>query len=544
MRTSILRAFRAGIAALFMSAATLSPIVPAAAVHADGNLTWGVQGANYANPGCQTGQTANWHWVFTPGGNGNVTSATLHITYTDATTATVVGSQNGNGSYSFNATKSAPATVQSAYVTYQGTTGNGNTVLTISSSSCTGTATTSVTPLPVTFSEACGAGGDTYTIPSTTGVNYYVNSSASPTAAGTYSGFGIVSVTASAQSGYTLSGTTSWMHLFMNMPCIISVTPTAPSFNDVCGTANDTYTIPSTTGISYFVNGAATATSAGTYTGLGTVGISAQAQFGYMLSGTSSWSYSFTNSACPISVTPTAPTFSDACGTNNDIYTIPTTTGVNYYINGSSTAATARTYPGIGSITVTAQAKSGYALSGTTSWSHTFTNDTCPITQVTPTPVTFNDFCGTANDTYTVPSTENVSYWMNEELVEAGTYPATGTVTITATADEGSNVALTGTTSWSHTFTNDSCTPIVTPVTPPTTITPGQGGSGQVLGSSTTISNVLPVVAPVQTVTAPAATQQELVNTGSSVLQGTIIGLALLGSVGGLTVATRRKVQL
>lgn len=70
-----------------------------------------------------------------------------------------------------------------------------------------------------------------------------------------------------------------------------NVTPTAPTFTDVSGTASDTYTIPATTGVDYQVGG--TTKAAGTYPGIGTVTVNAIAQAGYTLLGTTSWAYAY-----------------------------------------------------------------------------------------------------------------------------------------------------------------------------------------------------------------------------------------------------------
>lgn len=74
----------------------------------------------------------------------------------------------------------------------------------------------------------------------------------------------------------------------------------------------------------------------------------------------------------PGQVTPAAPVFDDQPGAASDTYTIPSTAHVSYHVNG--TPASAGTYPGTGSITVTAVADSGYALIGYPpgGWSHTF----------------------------------------------------------------------------------------------------------------------------------------------------------------------------
>jgi hypothetical protein len=153
-------------------------------------------------------------------------------------------------------------------------------------------------------------------------------------------------------------------------------------------------------------------------------------------------------------VTPGAVTFDDLCGTENDTYTIPTTTGVDYQVSGVTKAAD--TYDGSGSVTVTAVAQDGFTLTGTTEWSHTFTNVPCDEEEeVTPGAVTFNDECGTEDDTYTIPSTTGVEYQVGGTPKAAGTYPGSGAVTVTAVAEDG--FTLTGTTQWSHTFTNTPC---------------------------------------------------------------------------------------
>ncbi len=86
----------------------------------------------------------------------------------------------------------------------------------------------------------------------------------------------------------------------------------------------------------------------------------------------------------PTAVTPKAATFADLCGTQFDRYTIPATTGVNYLVNGAAKAA--GTYAATGKVAVTTTAMAGYSLSGTTSWSKTFSaattfSDVAPTTQ-------------------------------------------------------------------------------------------------------------------------------------------------------------------
>ncbi|MBC9705810.1 MAG: CAP domain-containing protein [Enterococcus sp.] len=211
----------------------------------------------------------------------------------------------------------------------------------------------SVIPKAPTFNNTTGK----YIIPATTGVQYKVNGTA--VKSGTYdSGWKKITVTVTATTGYKISGTTSWSYAFVK-PVVI-VKPNAPTFNKTTGK----YTIPATAGVQYKVNGVTT--KAGTYnSGWKKITVTAVANAGYQLSGTASWSYTFTKPA--VVVKPKAPTFNKSTGK----YVIPTTTGVQYKVNGS--AVKAGTYnSGWKKITVTAVAKTGYKLSGTSSWAYTF----------------------------------------------------------------------------------------------------------------------------------------------------------------------------
>jgi hypothetical protein len=80
------------------------------------------------------------------------------------------------------------------------------------------------------------------------------------------------------------------------------------------------------------------------------------------------------------------------------------------------------------------------------------TVDPDPPTVVTPVAPTFTDDDGTSGDTYTVPSVTGVIYRIGLEVLDAGTYPATGTVTITAEAGVGYALAAGVENSWTWTF--------------------------------------------------------------------------------------------
>jgi hypothetical protein len=80
----------------------------------------------------------------------------------------------------------------------------------------------------------------------------------------------------------------------------------------------------------------------------------------------------------PQQVTPAAATFADNNGTAEDTYTIPGTPGVVYRVNGS--VADAGTHPGTGTVTVNADAQTGYILApgATAEWTATFTTGAAP----------------------------------------------------------------------------------------------------------------------------------------------------------------------
>jgi hypothetical protein len=173
---------------------------------------------------------------------------------------------------------------------------------------------TQVTPVNPTYtlSSKCDVEG-TYTIPATTGITYLL--AGTPIAANTYQGPVSGTVTAQADTGYTLS-TTNWSYA-LSVPAavacpatvVVVVTPVNPTVapSAKCN-VQGTYTIPATTGITYLLG--TTVKAAGTYDGPASGLVTATANEGYTLS-TSSWSYQLTVAApeiCPAAVvdTPTA----------------------------------------------------------------------------------------------------------------------------------------------------------------------------------------------------------------------------------------------
>jgi uncharacterized protein YkwD len=225
-----------------------------------------------------------------------------------------------------------------------------------------------------------------------------------------------------------------------------SVTPTAPTYYTT------TYVIPATTGVEYRVNGVIT--RAGTYNGKDDINITAHALNGYVLNGTTSWAKYYAPivviDPSPVvkAVIATAPTFTETT------FTIPETTGVGYKVNGVATSA--GNYKGNGTVTITAHALTGYALSGTSSWSKTFAP---PLVSVIATNPTFTP------TGYIIPEKIGVQYKVNGTLKNAGTYTETGTFTITATALPG--YAISGASSWTATVKPTEPTPTPTPVANP-----------------------------------------------------------------------------
>ncbi|MGM0931098.1 MAG: CAP domain-containing protein [Actinomycetota bacterium] len=263
----------------------------------------------------------------------------------------------------------------------------------------------------------------TYTIPSAPGVNYQANGKT--VKAGVHSGGrSQITVTAKAAAGHTLAGTVSWKHDFR-----AKVTAAAPSFSRATGK----YTIPARTGVSYAVNGKTV--RAGTYKGnTAKVTITAKAAAGHALSGKTSWSYNF----APVKTTAAKPSFSTKSGK----YTIPSRTGVSYLVNGKTVKAGA--YKANHRVTtVTAKAKAGYALKGTTTWKHDFRR---VVKAAAP------SFSPKANG-YTIPKKTGITYRVNGKTLKAGTYKVRNGQKVTVTAKASTTTyRLSGTAKWSSTL--------------------------------------------------------------------------------------------
>ena len=385
-----------------------------------------------------------------------------------------------------------------------------------------------VTPAAATFTdEICNPSGNgetitgSYTIPSTANVSYQVSingATATTKTAGTYAvAAGTqVTVTPVAASGYDLVGDTGpWSHTFTSAGlCPENVTPAVATFTDeICnpagtGTVSGSYTIPSTANVSYQVsiNGAtATTKAAGSYTvAAGTqVTVTPVAATGYTLVGdTGPWSRTFASAgACLDEVTPTAPTFQDDECTaepgesTGASYTIPSTEGVKYQVyrligGWTTVAAGEHVYLSGGTVSLRAVALTGYELTGTTSWSHTFGPwaGLC-LVDATPgasyeLPQCVVDEPGTiADGSYTLDDVTGVIYFVKVgdgswTKTAAGTYPVSAgtTVYIYAIGDVLNGYKIPGPLSqqdfgpWTFTAPEGECIVDAVPVDP--TVTP------------------------------------------------------------------------
>jgi hypothetical protein len=219
------------------------------------------------------------------------------------------------------------------------------------------------------------------------------------------------------------------------------------------------------------------------------------ANAGYTIDGaaTSQWSHTFhipTAEECTQgveSVTPEVVTFVNPNCEIDGSYTIPTKTGVKYYVDDEVAATAAGTYPITAdtSITITAVADEGYIIAdgATYQWSHVFdfpTAEECVLgTQsVTPAAVTFTAPTCSALGYYTITGTTGIKYYVDNQIVTSGKHTVQNgkTVTITAVADESYEIKAGATNQWSYTFTA------------PTNC----DGSGSILGTSTTNPTTLP----------------------------------------------------
>lgn len=247
-----------------------------------------------------------------------------------------------------------------------------------------------------------------------------------------------------------------------------------------------------------------------------------------------------------------APTMKPLTCEATGSYTIPSVTGVQYEVNGVVKAAGTYTVTTGQRVHITAEALAGYRSVGRTSWTFVFKTPTNCEASVTATTPTMKPLTCTMTGSYTIPTTTGVQYKVNGMVKAAGTYTVSSPQTVTITAVATSGFTLTGTTSWTFSFTaatncaTDVCPNITgTQTTVPAGFTKdntgncvqlGRGGGGetpttpsggQVLGASTSV-------------TTPTTTSPQLVNTGDNALMSILASLSLVTVALGAWFVNRR----
>jgi predicted alpha-1,2-mannosidase len=114
------------------------------------------------------------------------------------------------------------------------------------------------------------------------------------------------------------------------------------------------------------------------------------------------------------------------------------------------------------------------------------------VPPVTPAAVTFDDQPGADKDTYTVPSVEGVEYLVGDQVVAAGTYAGTGTVTVTARSSAGAAIAEGATTTWTRTFSSaGGQTPPVDPAPSDPSVSLGLKAPSRTFGTAVPVTGTL-----------------------------------------------------
>jgi len=412
---------------------------------------------------------------------GQATTARYTIPTTAGVEYRIGGDRVAAGSYDLaqGSSVTVTAVAQPGYTL----TGQSTWTLTANRIDCTVKATPAT---PTITQAACtGTPGDatipTYTIPATAGVNYLVNGSV--VAAGTYSTTqgATVSITAEPKSGYVLEGTASWSLQATAIDCTEHVTVVAAVFgNETCvnrASVDGTLVLPATTGVVYSVSPASAIIAAvpapdavtaidgsnvapGTYaiTPGVTITVTARPATGYTLEGTTTFTHVYPAALdCTEHVEPAQATTAT--------YTIPATTGVEYRVNGSETAAQAGTYPLAqgASVEIEASAKTGYTLEGDDEWTLTAKTIDCTVT-TTPTAPTYTvQAClypsyTVQPATVTIPATTGVVYSLDGVVTPAGRVTVgTGAHTVTAAGVEGYELIGYPAGGWSTTITAVPC---------------------------------------------------------------------------------------
>jgi hypothetical protein len=522
---------------LMLFATNLAPVAAAYAATST-DVVWGQQGRDKADPNCKAGQTANFHFILAGAGTDITNAGTITVGFSPSGSDTDTGTihaANGNSkaSATYDVSGSYDAVATTATVT-GATWDNGNgqnsdmPLLTLSSSSCTGTPLQTVTAGEVTYVDLCGTANDSYTVPTTSHVTYSQSAGLHSNATGT------VTVTASADQGYVLTAPYTFTHTFTNVACPPTdqeiPVPAMPNTTDECGPNNAEWVKPADTAqVTWSIT-----------------------QSGHLIATTTA-GYVFPGNETTHDYGKAVETNTQPCKVFVCKYVgIP---GVNERLkagkNPISVSVNATGGAAVGSYFSDAQGRS-YVL-GVDDGVFNPSRDDCPATHnsVNPGEVTFTQpTCEVLTGSYTIPSTTGVKYKVSlnggaYQKVAAGSYTVAAGSTVQVKAFAKKGYVLTGTTTWSSDFpAATDCTLGDTDVCPNITgdqatvpagmtkdnsgncVTPGgQGGDeGVVLSASTT------------------ATPQ-LANTGDNSLASIITGLVAIVMAVGLTLASRKQLS-
>ncbi|MEP6478431.1 MAG: hypothetical protein ABJB03_03490, partial [Rhodoglobus sp.] len=188
-------------------------------------------------------------------------------------------------------------------------------------------------------------------------------------------------VTVVAAPGFVVTGIDNWKYvveILAPQHCALVPVPDIPKSNITCF-VDGSYTLPTATGVDWFVGGVKTAPGTYPVKTASMVKVTAEpkdATFGFVANSKVAWDLEFVApTGCQLTthplVTPAAVTSVQPTCLSDASYTIPTTTGVDYSINGAKVLAGKYTVTGAQSITVTAAAQApdyGFELGVQKSW--------------------------------------------------------------------------------------------------------------------------------------------------------------------------------
>lgn len=295
----------------------------------------------------------------------------------------------------------------------------------------------SLTPTEPTFNK------ESYTIPSLDGIRYKVgNSTVNP---GTYKLANGARVTIKAEltdpstTSIATGAKASWDYTYS----WTEVTPSAPVQND----ENFVYTIPASSGYSYYVNGVKVST--GTYNADPSSSVKIAAltdddqNEDVRLTGTSAWT--FTYSAIDASeIMPLAPQMDTSAKT----YTIPSQYGIQYKVNDRVVEPGVYEYTQDEMLELRAYSTNDKALVGITSW---YISEGIMLTPVqTISPVMNYD-----KGTYTIPDVPGVDYYVNDAIVKPGTYSGNVGKELSIYADARTGFMVLGESDWFFDFSQE-----------------------------------------------------------------------------------------